>query len=409
MRLILLGPPGAGKGTQATYLTKHFGIPQISTGDMLRAAVKAGTPLGVAAKKVMDTGALVSDEIIIGLVKERLKLPDCAKGYLFDGFPRTLPQAEAMKTSAVRIDYVLEIDVPETEIILRMSGRRVHLGSGRSYHIQFNPPKIAGRDDITGEPLVQRVDDLEETVRSRLAVYQAQTRPLVVMTYNISGHSELLDGDHIRKIADVINKIHPDIAGLQEVHRKTWQSRFRDQLAELEAATHMHGYFAPSYTQWGGGFGNAVLTRGDIVAADLHELPSIGEPRAVIETVIRIDNATISFYVTHLTTWAKLNAKNRREQLECLARHVRTSRYPYILTGDLNAPPDAEEVKAFRKLNAAQLCGEEIGPTHPTLNRRIDYIFADYGWEVRSARVLNDGPSDHWPVIAELMWQRSAK
>jgi adenylate kinase len=179
MRLILLGPPGAGKGTQATYLTKHFGIPQISTGDMLRAAVKAGTPLGVAAKKVMDTGALVSDEIIIGLVKERLKLPDCAKGYLFDGFPRTIPQAEAMRDARVVIDYVLEIDVPAEEIIVRMSGRRAHLASGRTYHVKFNPPKVEGKDDVTGEPLVQRDDDREETVKKRLDVYQAQTRPLV--------------------------------------------------------------------------------------------------------------------------------------------------------------------------------------------------------------------------------------
>ncbi len=179
MRLILLGPPGAGKGTQATFLTAHFGIPQISTGDMLRAAVKAGTPLGLAAKKVMDSGALVSDDIIIGLVKERLKMPDCAQGYLFDGFPRTIPQAEAMRDAKVAIDYVLEIDVPAEEIILRMSGRRAHLASGRTYHVKFNPPRVEGKDDVTGEALVQRDDDREETVRKRLDVYQAQTRPLV--------------------------------------------------------------------------------------------------------------------------------------------------------------------------------------------------------------------------------------
>ena len=179
MRLILLGPPGAGKGTQATYLTKHFGIPQISTGDMLRAAVKAGTPLGLAARKVMDSGALVSDDIIIGLVKERLKQPDCAQGYLFDGFPRTIPQAEAMREAGVAIDYVLEIDVPAEEIIVRMSGRRAHLASGRTYHVRFNPPKVEGRDDVTGEPLVQRDDDREATVKHRLEVYLAQTRPLV--------------------------------------------------------------------------------------------------------------------------------------------------------------------------------------------------------------------------------------
>ena len=179
MRLILLGPPGAGKGTQANFIREKFAIPQISTGDMLRAAVKAGTPLGLAAKKVMDAGQLVSDEIILGLVKERLKQADCAKGYLFDGFPRTIPQAEAMKAAAVAIDYVVEIDVPDDEIITRMSGRRVHPASGRTYHLKFNPPRVEGRDDATGEPLVQRDDDREETVRKRLEVYRAQTRPLV--------------------------------------------------------------------------------------------------------------------------------------------------------------------------------------------------------------------------------------
>jgi adenylate kinase len=179
MRLILLGAPGAGKGTQATFICQRFGIPQISTGDMLRAAVKAGTPLGTAAKKVMDSGGLVSDEIIIGLVKERITQPDCTGGFLFDGFPRTIPQADAMKAADVRLDVVLEIDVPETDIIERMSGRRVHLASGRTYHLRFNPPKQTGVDDITGEPLIQRDDDKEETVRKRLDVYQRQTRPLV--------------------------------------------------------------------------------------------------------------------------------------------------------------------------------------------------------------------------------------
>jgi len=179
MRLILLGPPGAGKGTQAAFLCDRFGIPQISTGDMLRAAIKAGTSLGLAAKTVMDAGHLVSDDVIIGLVKERLKQPDCAKGYLFDGFPRTIPQAEAMKAGGVGVDYVLEIDVPDEEIIVRMSGRRTHPGSGRTYHVKFNPPKAEGRDDVTGEPLMQRDDDREETVRKRLEVYRAQTRPLV--------------------------------------------------------------------------------------------------------------------------------------------------------------------------------------------------------------------------------------
>jgi len=179
MRLILLGPPGAGKGTQATFIKDAFGIPQISTGDMLRAAVSAGTPLGRAAKQVMDSGKLVSDEIIIGLVNDRLRAPDCRNGYLFDGFPRTLPQAQAMRDAGVAIDYVLEIDVPDEAIIERMSGRRTHAPSGRTYHVKFNPPKVAGVDDVTGEPLIQRDDDREDTVRKRLEVYKAQTRPLV--------------------------------------------------------------------------------------------------------------------------------------------------------------------------------------------------------------------------------------
>ena len=179
MRLILLGAPGAGKGTQAAFICQKFGIPQISTGDMLRAAVKAGTAMGLAAKQVMDSGGLVSDEIIIGLVKERIAQPDCANGFLFDGFPRTLPQADAMKAAGVKLDLVLEIDVPDEAIIERMSGRRVHQPSGRSYHLQFNPPKVAGKDDVTGEDLIQRADDSEATVRHRLTVYQSQTRPLV--------------------------------------------------------------------------------------------------------------------------------------------------------------------------------------------------------------------------------------
>jgi adenylate kinase len=179
MRLILLGAPGAGKGTQANYIKERFHIPQISTGDMLRAAVKAGSPLGIAAKKIMDEGKLVSDDIIINLVKERIKEADCANGFLFDGFPRTIPQAEAMKQAGVQIDYVVEIDVADSEIIQRMSGRRVHLASGRTYHVLFNPPKVAGKDDVTGEDLVQRDDDREETVKKRLAVYHEQTKPLV--------------------------------------------------------------------------------------------------------------------------------------------------------------------------------------------------------------------------------------
>jgi adenylate kinase len=179
MRLILLGPPGAGKGTQAAFITEKFGIPQISTGDMLRAAVKAETPLGLEAKKIMDSGGLVSDDIIIGLVADRLKQPDCKDGYLFDGFPRTIPQADALKSARIPLDFVVEIVVPEESIIERMSGRRVHPASGRSYHTKFNPPKTADLDDVTGEPLVQRDDDREATVKHRLSVYREQTRPLV--------------------------------------------------------------------------------------------------------------------------------------------------------------------------------------------------------------------------------------
>src|SRR5215213_38382 len=179
MRLILLGPPGAGKGTQAQFIREKFGIPQISTGDMLRAAVKAGTPLGKQAKKVMDAGQLVSDDIIIGLVKERLREPECKLGYLFDGFPRTIPQADALKNAGVALDHVLEIEVPDEEIITRMTGRRVHPGSGRVYHVKFNPPRAAERDDVTGEPLILRDDDKPDTVKKRLEVYRQQTRPLV--------------------------------------------------------------------------------------------------------------------------------------------------------------------------------------------------------------------------------------
>ena len=200
MRLILLGAPGAGKGTQATFICKRFGIPQISTGDMLRAAVKAGTEMGLAAKKVMDSGGLVSDDIIIGLVKERITQTDCANGFLFDGFPRTIPQADAMKAAGVKLDLVLEIDVPDEAIIERMSGRRVHVASGRSYHLKFNPPKVAGTDDVTGEDLILRVDDAEETVRNRLSVYKSQTRPLVDY-YSTWADSGAADAPRYRKIS----------------------------------------------------------------------------------------------------------------------------------------------------------------------------------------------------------------
>lgn len=216
MRLILLGPPGAGKGTQAAFITQHFGIPQISTGDMLRAAVKAGTPLGIEAKKIMDAGGLVSDDLIIGLVQDRLKQADCSNGYLFDGFPRTIPQADALKHANVALDFVVEIAVPEQDIIERMSGRRVHPASGRSYHVLFNPPKVAERDDQTGEPLVQRDDDKEETVRHRLTVYQNQTRPLVdyystwAKEQNTAPKYRKVEG--VGSVEDIKNKIFQALA-----------------------------------------------------------------------------------------------------------------------------------------------------------------------------------------------------
>ncbi len=211
MRLILLGPPGAGKGTQATFIKEKYNIPQISTGDMLRAAVAAGTPLGLAAKKVMDSGGLVSDDIIIGLVKDRLKQSDCENGYLFDGFPRTTPQADAMKDAGVVIDYVLEIDVPDEAIVERMSGRRVHPVSGRTYHVKFNPPKVEGKDDVTGEGLIQRNDDQEETVKKRLSIYHNQTEVLVGY-YGDWAKSGRAGAPKYRKIAGVgpVEKIRDD-------------------------------------------------------------------------------------------------------------------------------------------------------------------------------------------------------
>jgi len=235
-----------------------------------------------------------------------------------------------------------------------------------------------------------------------------RAKAIVVVTYNIAGHDELLDGGHIRKLADAINQLHPDIIGLQEVHRGTWQSRFHDQLAELSRLTKMKGFFAPSYVQYGGGFGNAILTRGELVAEIVHPLPSMGEPRTLIEALIRIDGQPINVYVTHLTTWGSLNAKNRAEQLVCLGRHVQTSRYPYILLGDFNNIADSPEIARFRHENRSQLCGVEIGNTFHSIfgNRRIDYIFADRGWAFANPRVPQIGPSDHWPVVADLWWNR---
>lgn len=202
MRLILLGAPGAGKGTQAQFICEKYAIPQISTGDMLRAAVKAGTPLGREAKKIMESGALVSDDIIIGLVKERIQEPDCAHGFLFDGFPRTIPQADALKEAGIMLSYVLEIDVPDELIIERISGRLTHLPSGRTYHRQANPPKVANKDDVTGEALSQREDDKEETVRKRLHVYHEQTKPLLAY-YNNWAKSGEEGAPQYRKVSGV--------------------------------------------------------------------------------------------------------------------------------------------------------------------------------------------------------------
>ena len=237
--------------------------------------------------------------------------------------------------------------------------------------------------------------------------FPKQQRPLVVLSYNIQGHAALLKNEHIATIAETINSVKADIVAINEAHRGTWQARFKDHLQELSRRTGMRAAYGRSYEQWGGEYGNAVLTRGEIVWSDVHELPSLGEPRTVLETIIRIDGATLNVYVTHLTAWGKLNRASRGEQLECLAKHVRTSRYPYILAGDINAPPEAPEVQTFRRQNAAQICGESLGSTHKVMDERIDYIFADYGWEVRSARALDIGPSDHRPVIAELFWERT--
>ena len=237
--------------------------------------------------------------------------------------------------------------------------------------------------------------------------FPPQSRPLIVMTYNIAGHDQLYDTEHIRKIADVIRQVKPDIVGLQEVHRKTWQARFHDQAKELQALTGLNIFFGPSYSEVGGGFGNAILTRGSLVSATIHPLPSFGEPRSLIESVIRIDGANINVYVTHLTSWGRLKSGSRDEELQCIAKHVRTSFYPYLVLGDFNAPPERDEMQKFRKANAAQICGADIGVTIPMLRERIDYIFADYGWDVRSTRVLRTGPSDHYPVVTELFWNRS--
>ncbi|GAC1428553.1 MAG: hypothetical protein NVSMB68_00600 [Thermoanaerobaculia bacterium] len=236
-------------------------------------------------------------------------------------------------------------------------------------------------------------------------------RRLLVMTYNIEGDAELLKGaGHIEEIAKVINEVKPDIVGLNEIHRNTWQSRFHDQVGRLQQLTHMNGVFGRSYSEIGGSFGNAMLTRGFIVAADVHNLPSSGEPRSLLATTVRIDHVTIQFFVGHVAAWGGLNSSIRAKQLDCLGRRVRVSSYPHILTGDFNAPPQASEIAAFRQLNTSlQICGADLPPTQRIMKKRIDYIFADRGWQVRDARVLDIGPSDHRPVVAELWHEETPK
>jgi endonuclease/exonuclease/phosphatase family metal-dependent hydrolase len=236
----------------------------------------------------------------------------------------------------------------------------------------------------------------------------ASTYPkhLVVMTFNIEGHATLLRGEeHIAQVARTILKYHPDVVGINEAHRGTWQARFGDHIAQLERLTGMRAAFGRSYRFAGGDFGNAVLTRGQIVNADVKALPGTGEPRTLLETLVRVNGGTIQFYVTHTAAWASINESARGEQLQCINAHLRASGYPYILTGDLNAPPESGELRRFLDRNVMQFAGNPKEPTHKVMGQRLDYILTDPGWTVRNARVLDDGPSDHRPVIAELIHQ----
>jgi endonuclease/exonuclease/phosphatase family metal-dependent hydrolase len=226
---------------------------------------------------------------------------------------------------------------------------------------------------------------------------------LTVMTFNIEGHASLLNSDHIAEIAETIRKHHPDIVGINEAHRHTWQARFADHAEELRRLTGMNGVFGRSYIFMHGEFGNIMLTRGTIVRSDVHDLPGTGEPRTVLETIVRVNGGVIDFYVTHTSAWAAINRDTRDVQLQCLNAHVNASAYPFILVGDLNAPPDAPEVARFLKHNTLRFVGDPETPTHKIMNERLDYILTDPGWQVRSSRVLDEGPSDHRPVIAELV------
>ncbi|HUP45042.1 MAG TPA: endonuclease/exonuclease/phosphatase family protein [Thermoanaerobaculia bacterium] len=230
-------------------------------------------------------------------------------------------------------------------------------------------------------------------------------RRLVVMSYNIQGHAALLHGDHIAGIAATINKYRPDVVGINEAHRRTWQSRFRDQVTELSRATGMNAVFGESYEQLGGQFGNAILTRGRVLGSDVYKLPGTGEPRTLLEAKIGFGDGTIVFYVTHLVAWEKLNRAVRGRQLDCLTRHLGASAYPYVLTGDLNAPPDSPEIVAFRRAETMQLAGP-ASPTHRVMELAIDYVMADRGWRVASSHTMDDGPSDHRPVLVELVHER---
>ena len=233
----------------------------------------------------------------------------------------------------------------------------------------------------------------------------ASTYPkhIVVMTFNIEGHAALLRGDHIEEVAKTIRKYNPDIVAINEAHRQTWQSRFDDHVERLRRLTGMNGVFGRSYTFLGGEFGNAVLTRGDILKAEVHKLPGTGEPRSLLETVVRVNGGIVQVYVTHTTAWASINQATRDQQLQCINAHLRASAFPFIVAGDLNAPPESEEIARFLDRNVLQLAGDPSTPTHRVMEQRLDYILADPGWTVRSARVLDDGPSDHRPVLAELV------
>lgn len=233
----------------------------------------------------------------------------------------------------------------------------------------------------------------------------ASTYPkrLTVMTFNIEGHAALLRGDHIEEVAETIRRYKPDIVAINEAHRGTWQARFGDHVEQLRRLTGMNGVFGRSYTFLGGEFGNAVLARGDIVKADVHKLPGTGEPRSLLETVVRVNGGLVEIYVTHTTAWASINQATRDAQLQCVNAHLQASAFPFIVAGDLNAPPESEEIVRFLNRNVLQFVGDAKAPTHRVMERRLDYILADPGWQVRSARVLDDGPSDHRPVLAELV------